>query len=194
MLFSFDSTTSPSITQASQVDHSCRRLRQLTRKLLHRYPPIHGRDSLEETLQAAVVRLRQALESVGSAPTRDYVPAAAHAMRQELAEVVRQYRAGEGPGAIVPTQELAGPGTRPDVANANQYSPGRCAAWLAFHGKVDELAPEARQAFDFLWYHNIPLVETARLLELGEPVLRQRWQQARLQLFELLGGQLPPDD
>jgi RNA polymerase sigma factor (sigma-70 family) len=191
---SSSTTRAPAETQAEQADHSCRRLRELTRKLLRRYPPVRGRDSLEESLQEAVSRLRLALSAARPASRLEYVSLASRHIRRELAEAVRQYRAGQGPGAILPTQEHAPAGTRPDGAPPPTSEPGRFAAWLAFHTKVDELGDEARQIFDFLWYHAVPVHETARCLGIDERTLHQRWQQARLQLYELLAGQLPPDD
>lgn len=190
---SLHATALPALTQADHLDRACRRLRQLTRKLLRRYPPVQGRDSLEDVLQQSMTRLRNAITAAKPTTPVEYVAVAAREMRRELIDIVQQYRGGKGPGVLLSTQEHAPPKTQPEgeAASAEQ---GRCAAWLAFHTKVDELSDEARQMFDFLWYHAVSPAETARTLGLDERALQCRWQSARLALFELLGGQLPPED
>jgi RNA polymerase sigma factor (sigma-70 family) len=71
------------------------------------------------------------------------------------------------------------------------HEPSELAAWSEFHERAGQLPDEEREVFDLLWYQGLMQEEAAQLLGVSERTVKRRWQSARLQLFEALGGNLP---
>jgi DNA-directed RNA polymerase specialized sigma24 family protein len=185
--------TAPGSTLSGRLKLSGRRLRQLARKLLHRYPPVAGRDSLDNLLHEAVQQLQIALSDARLTALAEHIELAGRLMRTELAKLPRQFHAG----GRASTQEAVPRHTHsdkePEDATAGPET-DRCARWLAFHAAVGQLPPDERQVFEFMWYHEIALAETAAALGSNEATVMRRWQAARLHLFDLLQGQLPAEE
>jgi RNA polymerase sigma factor (sigma-70 family) len=54
-----------------------------------------------------------------------------------------------------------------------------------------QLPNKEHEVFDLLWYQGLTQDEAAQLLGVSKRTIKRRWQSARLQLFEALGGHLP---
>lgn len=180
------------------VDCSCRRLLQLTRKMLRRYPRVKRWEETDDVLQNVSMRLQRALNQVVPGSVRDYLRLASLQIRRELLDLVKHYFGPQGLGANHGThfqnsdQTTSNGEHRQPVDVRNE--PQRLAAWTEFHAQVDELPEEEREVFDLLWYQGLTQVEAARLLSVTERTIQRRWQAARLHLFEKLKGELPPSE
>src|SRR5262249_9408482 len=147
--------------------------------------------------QTALMRLHRALEEVRPPSLPDYYRLAAAQVRRALIDLARHYFGPEGLGRNWhPTGEPAA-STASERAPAYEgqestYDPGRLADWSEFHRQVEALPEEERQAFDLLWYQEVPQAEAAALLGISPATLRRRWLSARLLLREALQGDLPP--
>jgi RNA polymerase sigma factor (sigma-70 family) len=53
------------------------------------------------------------------------------------------------------------------------------------------LPTENREVFDLLWYQELSQAEAAALLRVSEQTIKRRWQSARRDLHQALGGALP---
>ena len=69
--------------------------------------------------------------------------------------------------------------------------PQQLAAWTEFHNKIESLGDEDRAMFDLLWYQELTQGEAATILGISERTVQRRWQQARINLHDLLEGNLP---
>lgn len=176
----------------------CNRLRQLTRKMLRRYPRVRRWEETDDVLQNVTLRLRRTLSQVSPATVRDFLRLASLNIRRELLDLARHYYGPLGIG----TKHASDPGptkASDSTMDAGRYAdvrnePTRLAAWTEFHEKIETLPEEEREVFDLLWYQGLGQQEAAGLLGIGERTLQRRWQSARVHLYEALGGALPPSD
>ena len=179
------------------IDCSCRRLLQLTRKMLRRYPRVKRWEETGDVLQNVSVRLHRALGKVVPDNVRDFLKLASLQIRRELLDLVKHYYGPLGLGAKHATQH--GDGETPQESAGNQavdpaQEPSRLAAWTEFHSQIDQLPEEEREVFDLLWYQGLSQAEAAQLLNVTSRTIQRRWQAARLRIYERLNGELPPVD
>jgi RNA polymerase sigma factor (sigma-70 family) len=171
------------------------RLTRLTRKMIRQYPGVHRWEQTDDVLQNALVRLCRALGEVQPPTARDFFRLAAAQIRRELIDMARRYAGPHGLGANHASAARAegsdGPSPSFGAPADLTHEPGRLAAWTEFHSQVEALGEEEREAFDLLYYQGISQAEAAALLDVSERTIKRRWQAARLQLHEALGGQLP---
>jgi RNA polymerase sigma factor (sigma-70 family) len=76
-------------------------------------------------------------------------------------------------------------------AASDTYESSNLATWNEFHEKVEHLAPDEREVFTLTWYQGLSQQAIAKTLEVSQKTVSRRWQKARSDLFELLGGHLP---
>jgi RNA polymerase sigma-70 factor (ECF subfamily) len=181
--------------RAGLLGHACDQLRSLTRKMLRDFARVRRWEETDDVLQNALVRLWNALRQVTPRSVRDFYALASLQIRRVLIDLARQYYGPEGLGAnqtsyLEGDNSEGGPRAAPDRADTT-YDPGRLAVWSEFHRRVDTLPEEEREAFDLLWYQEVPQLEAARLLGISEATLRRRWLSARRRLHEFLTGALP---
>jgi RNA polymerase sigma factor (sigma-70 family) len=180
------------------LDCSCHRLLQLTRKMLRRFPRVKRWEETDDVLQNVTMRLYRALSQVTPATVRDYLKLASVQIRRELLDLVRHYYGPLGPGTKHSTQHDDPNHSTHDNIELQPadfaQEPSRLAAWTEFHAKVDELPDDEREVFDLLWYQGLSQVEAAQLLNVTTRTIQRRWQSARLNLYERLHGELPPEE
>jgi RNA polymerase sigma factor (sigma-70 family) len=171
------------------------RLTRLTRKMIRQYPGVHRWEQTDDVLQNALVRLCRALGEVQPPTARDFFRLAAAQIRRELIDMARRYSGPHGLGANHASVARAegGDGPMPSFGGPADltHEPGQLAVWTEFHSQVEALGEQEREAFDLLYYQGISQAEAAVLLDVSERTIKRRWQAARLQLHEALGGQLP---
>ena len=180
------------------INACCSRLLQLTRKMLRRYPRVKRWEETDDVLQNVTLRLRRTLAQVAPGSVRDFLRLASLNIRRELLDLVKHYYGPRGLGANYKSDHgtHAATDTAPLHTDPSDVShePSRLAQWTDFHDAVDRLPEEAREVFDLLWYQGLSQAEAAAILEVTERTIQRRWQAARLQLFDALGGELPPGD
>jgi RNA polymerase sigma factor (sigma-70 family) len=67
----------------------------------------------------------------------------------------------------------------------------KLAAWTAFHEQIEALPQPEREVFELHWYQGLTHTEAGQILGVSADTIKRRWQSARLQLYEALGGELP---
>jgi len=178
------------------LTRACARLEQLTRKMLGHFARVRRWEETADVMQNAALRLYRTLAEVQPATPTDFFRLAALNIRRELLDLAKHYFGARGLGANYAsaerrddsTSQTGGPvGGAPDLT----HEPSELAAWSEFHERAGQLPDEEREVFDLLWYQGLTQEEAAQLLAVSERTVKRRWQSARLQLFEALGGNLP---
>jgi RNA polymerase sigma factor (sigma-70 family) len=180
------------------IDCSCRRLLQLTRKMLRRFPRVKRWEETDDVAQNVSIRLHRALGQVVPNDVRDFLKLASVQIRRELLDMIKHYYGPHGLGANQITNH---DGDQPTSHSSDLRQPAdvtlepvRLAQWTEFHSQVEKLPDEEREVFDLLWYQGLSQVDAAQILDVAPRTIQRRWQAARLHLFEKLHGELPPED
>ena len=136
------------------IEHTCERLRLITRKMLRGSPRIHRWEETDDVFIAALTKLHRSLEVVQPESARDFYNLAATQIRRVLIDMARRYYGPQGLGTNYDTG-----GVDPDGKNPARFdqadSSGRPLSlmeWTEFHQKVDSLPKEEREVFSVLWY------------------------------------------
>jgi RNA polymerase sigma-70 factor (ECF subfamily) len=169
------------------------RLRRLAHHMLGTYPRVRRWEETDDVFQNAVLRLCRTMKDVPPRTPADFLRQAALNIRRELLDLAKHYYGPQGHGAhhdSVGPQEQNG-ATILEAATRGSWEPGPLAAWSEFHQQVEKLPDEEREVFDLLWYQGLTQDEAARVLGVSERTVKRRWQSARVQLYEALGGDLP---
>lgn len=170
------------------IDHTCDRLRLLTRRMLRQYPVVHRWEQTDDVLQNALLRLYRALSHMPVESPRHYYNLAALQIRRELLDLADRHQGPEGLGRNLETdqtlQVAAGPPSAPD-------EPSSLAEWAEFHRHVGRLPDEQREVFDLLWYQGLDQGAAAELLGVSVRTLKRRWQATRLALARVCIGPPP---
>jgi len=177
------------------IQHACDRLQSQAHRMLKGYPPLRRWVQTEDIFQNAMLRLLRALENVKPVTARHFLALAALQIRRELLDLSRHYYGPQGAGA-----HHASNAARGDAESAGQFierapdasaDPQALARWGEFHERAGKLPDEEREIFDLLFYQGLSQGEAAGLLGISERTVKRRWQSARLQLHEALGGEFP---
>lgn len=177
------------------IQHSCERLRRLTRKMLKGFPRVKRLEESDDVFQNAMVRLLAALREITPPTVADFIRLAAAQVRRELLDLVRQYFGPEGLGTHQRGPIPAG-GSASSLSPGwdqedSTYDPERLALWTEFHRQVDALPEKDREVFDLLWYHGLTQPEAAELLHVALPTVKRRWLSARRRLRKVMKGEPP---
>jgi DNA-directed RNA polymerase specialized sigma24 family protein len=170
--------------------HFERRLENLARKMLRSFPEVEAREQTGDILQESMLRLGPALRSLAARDggptgsttfhTADFLRLAALQIRRELLDLVERHRRRRTDG--LPDSGLPAGSTWDSVGLAE---------WTNFHEKAAALPEEQREVFDLLYYDGLDQREAADHLGICVRTVRTRWQKARLNLADALGGRLP---
>jgi RNA polymerase sigma-70 factor (ECF subfamily) len=175
---------------------SCDRLVELTRRMLRRYSRIKRWEQTDDVVQNVALRLYRTLEQVTPESTLDFLRLASLNIRRELLDLAKHYYGPQGLGRqYVSHPDGAKSDDRPPADSGpsdETHDPSRLDAWAEFHRQVAALPDELREVFDLIWYQGLSRVEAAEVIGISERTLMRRWQEARLAIFDALGGQLPP--
>jgi len=164
------------------IEHTCDRLRKLTRKMLRAYPGVRRWAETDDVLQNSMLRLHRSLAEVRPESPRQYYGLAATQIRRELLDLAKHYFGSEGPGANHHSDGGALAECKPDEA----AEPETAEAWERFHGQVDGLPADEREVVLLVWYEGLSQPEAASVLGVSLATVKRRWQAARLRLSESL--------
>lgn len=177
------------------IEHTCERLRLITRKMLRGSPRIHRWEETDDVFVAALTKLHRSLETVQPKSVRDFYNLATMQIRRVLIDMARRYYGPEGLGANYDTG-----GVESDDRNFTRLDQLDCGSkplslmeWTEFHRQVDLLPDEEREVFSVLWYAGLTQQEATQALGISERTLRRRWRSARVLLYQALGG-TPPSE
>lgn len=161
------------------IDHTCERLRLLTRKMLRGYPGVRRWSETDDVLQNAMIRLHRSLAEVKPQLPRQFYGLAATQIRRELIDLARHYYGTEGLGARHHTDGGKAAGVKSDHC----LRPEDLESWTEFHEQVEQLPEELREVVNLLWYEGISQPEAASVLAISLATVKRRWQAARLVLY-----------
>lgn len=169
------------------LDHSCDRLLKLTRAMLAGYPSLRRWEATDDVFVNAMMRLHRALDAVRPASVRHFFNLAGTQIRRELLDLKKHYYGPEGIGRNHHTDHQS-----PDAAGGRLagvvHEPEDLSAWGEFHEAVDRLPEETREVFNLVYYQGLSQQEAADVLEVGLSTVKRRWQAARVELHDRLGG------
>lgn len=156
------------------------RLRFLARKMLRREFPrlqdVHGPTSV---VHRSALRLIQALEKVQPATVRDFFNLAARHMRWALLDLANLNR--RKPHCFGGSEDSGSDCSGSEPIDGGD-SPEDLAVWEKFHRKVEDLPPDEREVFEWVWYHGRSQAELAELLGVQPKEVSNRWLRARVKL------------
>ena len=164
------------------LEHTCERLRKLSRKMLQRFAKVHRWCETDDVLQNALLRLHRALAEVRPESPRQFYGLAATQIRRELLDLSKHFYGTEGVGA----KHHSDDGHMTKTQAADTVRPESLEKWTRFHEQVERLPEEEREVVALLWYDGLPQPEVATILGVSLATVKRRWQAARLRLCELL--------
>jgi RNA polymerase sigma factor (sigma-70 family) len=166
------------------------RLEMLAHRALLRFPRVHRFNETSDILQAASVRLWQALRSVTPNDARHFFALASQHIRWELLSLQEKLNQA-GPLA-------ANHATQAGQADSSAVSPIDNAAngdplsnWADRQAVLEAIAklPVAlRELVDLYIIQELPRAEVANLLDVSERQVNRLWVEARLQLGKMLNA------
>jgi RNA polymerase sigma-70 factor (ECF subfamily) len=182
------------------IIHFERRLRSLTRKMIRDYPLVHSCEQTDDVYQKAVLRLCRALKALTPGSTRDLIRLSAAQVRRELLNLARFYRSRPD---LLHRRELA----RQALLDGTERYGATCPRvsdwlqsqddvllldkWTDFHEAAAGLAEPSREVFDLIWYQGMTFEEVSRIQQVSVRTVRNRWNRARLSIYDALDGNLP---
>ena len=169
------------------------RLRNLTHRMLARFPNVRRWDDTDDVFQNAAVRLHRSLGQMQLDSPRSVLALAATHVHRELMDLARRhagpasYAANHGTNVFHPAQggEAA---HHVDRAAAGDDELER---WTRFHGAIDALPADLREVFDLVWYLGTDQKTIARTLDCSERTVKTRWRAARDSVRAALGDDPP---
>jgi len=177
------------------IQRSCERLRQLTHRMLRRYPSLQRWEQTDDVLQNATVRLYKSLQDIKPDTVGKFFGLASTQIRRELLDLCRHHFGPEATAKHYKTNPKKEAGKEspqsPVEAKPAPGDSGSIEAWTAFHDQVGELPERERQIVDLLFYQEMPHAEAASLLGVDVRTIRRWWQSARIKLHEALNGRWP---
>jgi len=167
------------------LHHACDRLLKLTRKMFHGHPGLRRWTQTDDIFQGALVRLHRALSQTEVETVRHFFNLATVQIRRELIDLSRKTFGPHGIGRNHHTDFQP-----PDQAGGSLHrisdEPDNLESWEEFHLRIDELPEQEKEVFSLLYYEGLEQTEVAKLLDISERTVRNRWNRAKL----LLAGEL----
>ena len=177
------------------IEHSCERLRRLTRKLKQDFPIVGRWEQTGDVFQQAVMRLYRSLQDVQPENARAFFGLATLQIRRELFDLARKIGGPQGIGANHASDFGGGghqSGQTPRHDQPQDMSgPATLQLWTEFHQSVGQLPEKEREVFDLIYYQELPQADIAGMLGVSERTVKRRWRSAKLILHEVLNGEIP---
>ena len=166
------------------IEHTCERLRKMTRSMLRKSPKVRRFEQTDDLLQDALVRLHRSLAEVKPTTAKEFYGLAATQIRRQLIDLARKHYGSEGMGI----NQVGDGGV---VLNQVALPPDSLTDWTEFHEQIDRLPDPEKEVVHLLWYEGLAQSEAAHLLGISLATLKRRWQSARLRLTDWMGGNCP---
>jgi RNA polymerase sigma factor (sigma-70 family) len=184
-------TQDPTV-RAELLEYARRRLALLADRMFARFPVLHRHEEVEDVFQEAMIRLWKSLEEVGPTTVAGFMGLAALQMRRALVDLARNHfgrdRGSSGFDGRRPIVNANNGHTFEHEAADETWEPDHLACWSEFHEAADRLPEPERTVFDLLYYHELPQIEVAELMQTSERQVRRHWQSARRELHRVLEG------
>lgn len=169
-----------------------RRLEELTRRLLSRYPHLRRWEQTDDILQTVLLRLQRSLQEVRPESALQFFGLASTQIRRTLIDLCRHHFGPRGAAAHHHSDILLQSDDRTGIlgsAVGDSSEPQTLDDWSRFHEAVDQLAEQDRVVFSLLWYSGLTQVDIASLLQVSERTVARSVTRARLRLSKSLEDQ-----
>jgi RNA polymerase sigma factor (sigma-70 family) len=165
------------------------RLLVLTRQLLRGFPDGRGHDDTTGIFNEAYLRLHSSLDEVKPTTVRQFFGLAALEIRRTLLDLVRKFR-GRGKNPNPKPRPLDPPGTGgqridPPVRDAFQE---RIDLTEALFNAIDKLPDKLQEVTMLHHFQGLRQAEVAGLLGVHEDTVKRWWNEALVELADLLPG------
>ena len=167
------------------LHHACDRLLKLTRKMFHGHPGLRRWMQTDDVFQNSLVRLHRALSQVEVRDVRHFFNLATVQIRRELLDLARKTFGPHGIGRNHHTDHQAADENGGSLHRVSD-EPEDLERWEAFHQQVEALPDHEREVFGLIYYEGLEQLEAAKVLDVSERTIRNRWNRAKL----LLSGEL----
>ena len=167
------------------LHHACDRLLKLTRKMFHGHPGLRRWMQTDDVFQNSLVRLHRALSQVEVRDLRHFFNLATVQIRRELLDLARKTFGPHGIGRNHHTDHQAADENGGSLHRVSD-EPEDLERWEAFHQQVEALPDHEREVFGLIYYEGLEQLEAAKVLDVSERTIRNRWNRAKL----LLSGEL----
>jgi RNA polymerase sigma factor (sigma-70 family) len=167
------------------LHHACDRLLKLTRKMFRGHPGLRRWMQTDDVFQNSLVRLHRALSQVEVRDVRHFFNLATVQIRRELLDLARKTFGPHGIGRNHHTDHQPADESGGTLHRVSE-EPEDLERWEAFHQQVDALPNDEREVFGLIYYEGLEQLEAAKVLDVSERTVRNRWNRAKL----LLSGEL----
>lgn len=167
------------------LHHACDRLLKLTRKMFRGHPGLRRWTQTDDVFQNSLVRLHRALSQVEVRDVRHFFNLATVQIRRELLDLARKTFGPHGIGRNHHTDHQPADATGGSLHRVSE-EPEDLERWEAFHQQVEALPNDEREVFGLIYYEGLEQLEAAKVLDVSERTVRNRWTRAKL----LLSGEL----
>jgi RNA polymerase sigma-70 factor (ECF subfamily) len=167
------------------LDQSSIELKNLTRKMFHKFPGLRRWEQTDDVFQNAMMRLNKALREVKIESAKHFYNLAALQIKRELLDLVKKYKAESNFAAHHHTDpHFAKEGDA--LVNQQPEPASDIEKWSEFHILAEKLPDEEREVVNLVWYQELSQEEAAKILNISIRTLKRRWQTARNKLYETL--------
>jgi RNA polymerase sigma-70 factor (ECF subfamily) len=177
--------------QEELIQIAWKRLLYLTAKMFRGYPLLRRFEDTDDIFQKAMMRFWESLKRTAAGSLREFFGRASLEIRRTLRDLTRHHFGPERGGGKQAVEIDDATVDRPALT-APDMSPNELTVWEDFHTAIEELSAELREVFELIWYHELIHVEVAQLVGVSVRTVQTRWREARLEVFDKLGGKLPP--
>jgi RNA polymerase sigma-70 factor (ECF subfamily) len=169
------------------------RLERLARKMLGDFPGVRRREGTGDICNGAAIRLLSALEAQPPDDALHFFRLAAMQIRRELIDLARHYKNRPDPIHLSPPGAGNDSDGRVglDPADGSSRDPMRVERWTELHEAIERLPDKPRAVCELLWYDGLSQAEVAQLLDVNVRTVKNHWMEARLRLYDALGGRMP---
>lgn len=171
--------------KAALLHHACDRLLKLTRKMFRGHPGLRRWMQTDDVFQNSLVRLHRALSQVEVRDVRHFFNLASVQIRRELLDLARKTFGPHGIGRNHHTDHQPADESGGTLHRVSE-EPEDLERWESFHQRIDTLPDEEREVFGLIYYEGLEQLEAAKVLDVSERTIRNRWNRAKL----LLSGEL----
>jgi RNA polymerase sigma-70 factor (ECF subfamily) len=167
------------------LHHACERLLKLTKKMFHGHPGLRRWMQTDDVFQGSLVRLHRALSHVEVRDVRHFFNLASVQIRRELLDLARKTFGPHGIGRNHHTDHQSADESGGTLHRVSE-EPDDLESWETFHQRIDTLPDAEREVFGLIYYEGLEQLEAAKILDVSERTIRNRWNRAKL----LLSGEL----
>jgi RNA polymerase sigma factor (sigma-70 family) len=167
------------------LHHACERLLKLTKKMFHGHPGLRRWMQTDDVFPGSLVRLHRALSQVEVRDVRHFFNLATVQIRRELLDLARKTFGPHGIGRNHHTDHQPADESGGTLHRVSE-EPEDLERWESFHQRVETLPDDEREVFGLIYYEGLEQLEVAKVLDVSERTIRNRWNRAKL----LLSGEL----